>query len=105
MSTTSLGRRLLVCAPDRSSRNVVRALDVGQVDRVVQAAAGHRACLGGRAGQHVRPSACAEAGVGKIVEALPTRVMPSTTSTIAKPGNSEVHQMPLVTSDSDLLRS
>ncbi|CPU67670.1 Uncharacterised protein [Mycobacteroides abscessus] len=31
--------------------------------------------------------------------------MPSTTSTIARPGKSAVHQMPLVTSDTALLRS
>ena len=44
-------------------------------------------------------------GSARSLRLSPTSVMPSTESTIASPGNSEVHQMPLVTSDSDLLRS
>ena len=35
----------------------------------------------------------------------PTMVMPSTTSTIARPGNTDVHQMPLEMSGNALLRS
>ncbi len=43
--------------------------------------------------------------IGQVVQASPTRVRPSTVSTMAAPGNTPVHQMPLVTSESARLRS
>src|SRR6185312_9516658 len=44
-------------------------------------------------------------GSARSLRLSPTRVMPSTTSTIASPGKIEVHQIPAVTSEIDLLRS
>ncbi len=68
-------------------------------------AAGHHGDRADDAGGSRCRAPVAQPRVGQVVQDSPTSVTPSTESTMASPGNRAVHQMPLVTSESDLLRS
>ncbi len=81
---------------------VGREVDVEVLDCQARGRVGHAAtfCSGRRRLRRVR-----RRGSLRSLTDSPTRVTPSTASTIARPGNSPVHQIPLVASDMARFRS
>ena len=96
------GGRALERAPASSAscgrrrRRLRRSLQpAGSSVRPVRRVVGHRPSL--------RHAGARSRGSARSFRLSPTSVMPSTASTMARPGNSAVHQMPLVTSDERLV--